>query len=101
YSADTGRGVIAAPAHLRELSEAEAARLPPLLARAEKLAGTVLLGEHGRRSAGLGDDFWQYRPAQVGDPVRLVDWRRSARSDTQYVREREWQIAQSVILWVD
>src|SRR5690606_10490915 len=58
-------------------------------------------GEHGRRRAGLGDDFWQYRPAQTGDPLRLVDWRRSARSDAQYIRQREWQIAQSVILWVD
>ena len=90
-----------APTILRGRAEAEAARLPPLLARAEQLAGTVLLGEHGRRRAGFGDDFWQYRPAQQGDPARMVDWRRSARGDTQFVREREWQIAQSVLLWVD
>lgn len=86
---------------LRERSEGEASRLPPLLARAEHLAGTVLLGEHGRRRAGLGDDFWQYRPAEIGDSTRLIDHRRSARGDIQYVREREWQIAQSVMLWVD
>lgn len=86
---------------LRERSETEASRLPPLLARAEHLAGTVLLGDHGRRRAGLGDDFWQYRPAQMGDSKRLIDHRRSARGDTQFVREREWQIAQSVMLWVD
>ncbi|MEX0327163.1 MAG: DUF58 domain-containing protein [Ruegeria sp.] len=86
---------------LRERSEAEASRLPPLLARAEHLAGTVLLGDHGRRRAGLGDDFWQYRPAQIGDSRRLIDHRRSARGDQQFVREREWQIAQSVMLWVD
>ncbi len=89
-----------APA-LRERSEAEASRLPPLLAHAEHLAGTVLLGDHGRRRAGLGDDFWQYRPAEVGDSTRLIDHRRSARGDMQFVREREWQIAQSVMLWVD
>ena len=86
---------------LRERSEVEASRLPPLLAKAEHLAGTVLLGEHGRRRAGLGDDFWQYRPAQIGDSRRLIDHRRSARGDMEYVREREWQIAQSVMLWVD
>lgn len=90
-----------ASAVLRARSEAEAARLPPLLARAEQLAATVLLGEHGRRRAGLGDDFWQYRPAQAGDSASMIDWRRSARGDTQFVREREWQIAQSVMLWVD
>lgn len=86
---------------LRERAEREAGRLPPLLARAEHLAGAVLLGEHGRRRAGMGDDFWQYRPAQAGDSRRMIDHRRSARGDQQYVREREWQIAQSVMLWVD
>ncbi|WP_299661849.1 DUF58 domain-containing protein [uncultured Ruegeria sp.] len=86
---------------LRERSEAEASRLPPLLARAEQLAGTVLLGDHGRRRSGLGDDFWQYRPAQIGDSRRMIDHRRSARGDQQFVREREWQIAQSIMLWVD
>lgn len=89
------------PLTLRARAEEEAARFPPLLARAEHLAGTVLLGEHGRRRAGQGDDFWQYRPVQQGDPLRMIDWRRSARGDTQFVREREWQIAQSVMLWVD
>lgn len=86
---------------LRAQAEAEATRLPPLLSRAEQLAGAVLLGDHGRRRAGLGDDFWQYRPAMQGDSRRMIDHRRSARGDTQYVREREWQIAQSVMLWVD
>ena len=89
------------PRALRLDAELEASHLPPLLARAEHLAGTVLLGEHGRRRSGMGDDFWQYRPVQSGDSRRLIDWRRSARSDTQFVREREWQIAQSVMLWLD
>lgn len=89
------------PVALRTLAETEAARLPALLARAERLAGTVLLGEHGRRRAGLGDDFWQYRPAREGDSRRMLDHRRSARGDVQFVREREWQIAQTVMLWVD
>ncbi len=89
------------PRALRLDAEAQASHLPPLLARAEQLAGTVLLGEHGRRRAGMGDDFWQYRPVQAGDSRRMVDWRRSARSDAQFVREREWQVAQSMMLWVD
>lgn len=89
------------PLQLREGAEGEASRFPPLLARAEHLASTVLLGEHGRRRAGLGDDFWQYRPMQPGDSRRMIDWRRSAKSDVQFVREKEWQIAQSVLLWVD
>ena len=89
------------PLSLRADAEGEAARLPALLARAEQLAGAVLPGAHGRRRAGSGDDFWQYRPAQIGDSRRMVDHRRSARGDQEFVREREWQIAQSVMLWVD
>ena len=86
---------------LRLTAEAEASHLPHFLARAEQLAGTVLLGEHGRRRAGMGDDFWQYRLVQTGDSRRMIDWRRSARSDAEFVREREWQVAKSVMLWVD
>lgn len=65
------------------------------------LAQTVMLGEHGRKRAGQGDEFWQYRPAHSGDSARSIDWRRSARADSHFVREREWQAAQSVTLWVD
>jgi uncharacterized protein (DUF58 family) len=65
------------------------------------LAQTVMFGEHGRKRAGQGDEFWQYRPAHAGDSARAIDWRRSARADAPFVREREWQAAQSVTLWVD
>lgn len=92
---------MSAQPQLRRRAEAAASRLPPLLARADTLANTVLLGDHGRRRAGLGDDFWQYRPVQLGDTYRMIDWRKSAKSDAQYVRQKEWQIAQSVSLWVD
>lgn len=86
---------------LRHRAEAEASTLPPLLVQARHLAGSVLMGEHGRRRAGTGDDFWQYRPAQAGDSRRMIDHRRSAMGDIQYVREREWHISQTVHLWVD
>lgn len=86
---------------LRARAETLGQSLPALLAEAEYLAATLMLGEHGRRRAGQGDEFWQYRPAQNGDAARSIDWRRSARSDAHFIREREWQAAQSVTLWVD
>ena len=86
---------------LRAKAEALGQSLPALLAEAEHLASTLMLGEHGRRRAGQGEEFWQYRPAHAGDAARSIDWRRSARSDAHFVREREWQAAQSVTLWVD
>ncbi|TRW95805.1 DUF58 domain-containing protein [Paracoccus sp. M683] len=56
-------------------------------------------GAHGLRRAGPGEDFWQYRPAASGDTARSIDWRRSARSDAQFVRDREAQTAQSAVIW--
>ncbi|PJJ85730.1 uncharacterized protein DUF58 [Brevirhabdus pacifica] len=87
---------------LRSDAEAAAGAFPALLADARQLAATVILGAHGRRRAGAGDEFWQYRPANVSDGARQIDWRRSARSEGQaFVRQTEWQAAQSVMLWVD
>lgn len=89
------------PDTLRSRSEAIAGTLPALMADAQHLSATVLLGSHGRKRAGTGDEFWQYRPAEAGDPMRSIDWRRSARSDGHFVRQTEWQAAQSVMLGVD
>ncbi len=86
---------------LRREAEGLAATLPPLLAEARHLAMAVQSGAHGRRRAGAGDEFWQYRPALPMDEARRIDWRRSARSDQHFLREKEWQATQSVHLWVD
>ena len=76
-------------------------RLPDLLLEAQRIAHTVAHGVHGRRRAGPGETFWQFRQLQTGDPAHLVDWRRSASSDHLYVREREWEAAHTVWLWPD
>ena len=89
------------PASLRARAEASASALPPLLLHAERLAATVMMGEHGRKRPGPGDAFWQYRSAQPGDARRAIDWRQSGRTDGHFVRETEWQAAQTLMLWVD
>ena len=89
------------PQSLRSRAEAVAAAVPALMADAQHLAATVLLGVHGRKRAGNGDEFWQYRPAQAGDGYRQIDWRRSALSDGHFIRQTEWQAAQSVMIGVD
>lgn len=88
-------------ADLRARSEALAGALPALLAGAERLAAAVQPGLHGRRRPGPGEAFWQYRPAQPSDGLRGVDWRRSGRGDDMFARQHEWQVAQSLQVWVD
>jgi len=65
------------------------------------VAMTVMQGVHGRRRSGQGDAFWQFRPFLPGDSASRVDWRQSARSDRLFVRETEWEAAQTVGLWRD
>lgn len=89
------------PDTLRSRSEAVAGSLPALLVDAQHLAASVLLGVHGRKRAGTGDEFWQYRPAEAGDSYRAIDWRRSARSDGHFLRQTEWQAAQALMIGVD
>jgi uncharacterized protein (DUF58 family) len=81
--------------------EALAATLPPLLVAAERVAATVAQGVHGRRRVGQGESFWQFRQYEPGDAAQRIDWRESAKSQRLYVRETEWEAAQSVFLWRD
>lgn len=78
-----------------------AARMPRLLAKAREAAGSLVHGAHGRRRAGLGETFWQYRPFAAGESAQRIDWRRSARGDQLFVREQEWEAAINHFLWVD
>ena len=75
--------------------------LPQLAVTAREVAASVLHGVHGRRRAGMGEAFWQFRHFSSGESVSRIDWRRSARDDHTYVREREWEAAQAIWLWVD
>jgi uncharacterized protein (DUF58 family) len=82
-------------------AEALGAKLPPLLVAADRVAATVAQGVHGRRRVGQGDSFWQFRPYQAGDAPGRIDWRQSAKSSRTFVRETEWEAAQTVNLWRD
>lgn len=76
-------------------------RLPRLVLEARRVAATLSHGIHGRRRSGVGETFWQFRPFVPGEAAQRVDWRRSARDERLYVREREWEAAQNVWLWID
>jgi len=96
---DTGAGadVFALEGEAHGLAD----RLPDLLVEAMRVSSTVAHGIHGRRRAGPGETFWQFRQFQASDAATLIDWRRSASSDHLYVREREWEAAHTIWLWPD
>ncbi|MBL8790598.1 MAG: DUF58 domain-containing protein [Rhizobiales bacterium] len=84
---------------LAQQGEGASLALPPMLVRAEKIAATVILGVHGRRAAGPGETFWQYRPYGSGDSTQRIDWHKSAQSDRVFIRENEWESANTLWVW--
>ena len=78
-----------------------AATMPRLILESRRVAATIIHGLHGRRRAGSGENFWQFRRFVSGEPAGRVDWRRSARDDHLYVREQEWEAAHTVWIWPD
>ncbi|MEO4001380.1 DUF58 domain-containing protein [Mesorhizobium sp. CAU 1732] len=78
-----------------------ASLVPDLLVEARRVVNTVIAGWHGRRKRGIGENFWQFRPYVDGEAVSNIDWRRSARDDHIYIRDKEWEAAHTVWLWAD
>jgi uncharacterized protein (DUF58 family) len=94
---------MAEPAALKLAERADALQdaLPSLLVEAERVAATLLQGVHGRKRAGPGETFWQYRPYGFGDSTQRIDWRKSARSSHVFIRENEWEAANTLWLWAN
>lgn len=90
-----------APFTLLNEAQQAAETLPDLLLEARRVARTITSGWHGRRIPGPGEAFWQFRPFVEGENANAIDWRRSARDDTIYLRDREWEAAQTAWLWLD
>jgi uncharacterized protein (DUF58 family) len=92
---------LASQASRRLRAEHLGSTLPPLMIAADRVAATIAQGVHGRRRVGPGETFWQFRQYAQGDTPNSIDWRQSAKSDRVFVREHEWEAAQTVWLWCD
>ncbi len=77
------------------------AKLPNLLVAAERVAISVMQGVHGRKKTGQGESFWQFREYDSSDSIRDIDWRKSAKSDKIFIKQKEWEASQSIYLWRD
>jgi uncharacterized protein (DUF58 family) len=86
---------------LTQESRTLAESLPELRMEASRIAASITAGWHGRRRSGPGETFWQYRTFTSGEPANRIDWRRSARDDTLYVRETEWEAAHTIRFGID
>jgi uncharacterized protein (DUF58 family) len=87
-------------ADLRAEAERLARQLPALSLRAEA-SEAAHIGSAGRRRAGNGETFWQYRRYAQEDDAGRIHWRRSAKGTELFVRETELETARTVLFWAD
>lgn len=87
------------PRTFRLQAEKAVSGFPALMIATQKAAENVLHGERAQRKAGPGEKFWQFREYTETDRPQDIDWRRSARTERVYIRQKERQTPQTVLLW--
>ncbi len=60
-----------------------------------------LLGDYPSRRKGVGTEFTDIREYQVGDPMRRINWKASARKDTLMVNEYESERTGDAVILLD
>ena len=86
---------------MRFQAEKLASITPNLSIKANKLANTVWEGIHNRNKAGIGENFWQFKKYEYGDPIHLIDWKKSAKSENIFIQEQELSTIQNINIWRD
>ncbi len=84
---------------LRHEAEGSVSSLPALMTKAEKIASSTLHGPHAQRKSGSGEKFWQFREYDSSDRPQDIDWRQSAKTDSIYIKQKEWQTTQKSYIW--
>ncbi len=93
-------GFLSSKAKLRADAEQLAGHLPALLLKAEQIAATINVGQHGRRRVGTGEDFWQFKSYSTGDERSQIDWRQSAKRGEMFIRQKELESSENAWFWV-
>ena len=87
-------------ATLRAEAEHIARQLPHVTLQAQA-SEAAHVGSAGRKRAGSGEHFWQYRRYAHEDAADRIDWRRSAKGDQYFVRETELETSRTFLFWAD
>lgn len=74
---------------------------PKIIALSNEIANMILSGLHAKKKSGVGDDFWQYRELGTGETASRIDWRKTAKGDGIFIKEKEAQSPKRFQFWVD
>ena len=86
---------------MRLKAEELSSQISSLYIKADRIANTIWEGFHNRNKDGVGDNFWQFRKYEYGDPAHLIDWKKTAKSNETFIQEKELQTLQNFFIWRD
>ena len=86
---------------MRLKAEELSSQISTLHIKANRIANTIWEGMHVRNKDGVGDNFWQFRKYEYGDPAHLIDWKKTAKSNETFIQEKESQTLQNFVIWRD
>jgi len=86
---------------MRLKAEELSSQISTLYIKADRIANTIWEGMHSRNKDGVGDNFWQFRKYEYGDPAHLIDWKKTAKSNETFIQEKESQTLQNFVIWRD
>ena len=72
-----------------------------LISRALQISSHVTMGKNPIKRGGVGEEFWQFKNYEFGDPISSIDWRQSAKSDGYFIRQNQHHMKRQLALIVD
>ena len=56
-------------------------------------------GDTNENKAGLGEEFWDYKEYVLGDSVKKIDWKKTAKFDKFYVKNNKNENSKNIWFW--
>lgn len=76
-------------------------KIKQLQLRTKRIMNSVFVGDYRTKQKGYGMDFDQIRDYHVGDDIRFIDWKSSARMDKMLVKQYIHEHSKTIMLMVD
>ena len=53
------------------------------------------------KKRGIGEEFWDFREYQLGDPLRSIDWKKSSKLNKILIKNNESESSKNIWFWRD
>ena len=57
------------------------------------------IGDIKDKKRGIGEEFWDYRDYQLGDPLKSIDWKKSSKVNRILIKNKENESSRNIWFW--